>query len=649
MPATATAPATKPVTAFRGPSRVFLSREKQTTVLCLLLVLLTLAFYNPIVHNQFLNFDDNFYITENDHVRAGLTWDTIKWAFTSFDAANWHPLTWLSHALDYQIFKLNPVGHHYVNVLFHAANAILLFLLLLNVTGFTWRSFMVAALFALHPINVESVAWASERKNVLSMLFFLLTMHAYGWYVRRESVKRYSLVAALFAFGLMAKPEIITLPFVLLLWDYWPLRRMWSGPESGSALSSSPVFEDLSIGPQSDAVSSKPRSFTFLCLEKLPLLVLSAGSAVMTWKAQQAGNAFRGASLRLRVGNALVAYVRYLGKAVWPVHLGALYPHPGNRLPVWQMLASAAFLLLITAAILHWRKHRYLPVGWFWFLGTLVPVIGLVQVGVQAMADRYAYLSYIGIFFAVVWGVSEIAQARAVRTAWLAVPAVLMLAALGAATSHQIRYWKDSEAFWRRILSVTQFNYSAHDALARVLAKQGRIDEAIAEFNAAQSLHAYSPEDLVEVAAYEQVHEHPKDSITPYTRALEAAADSKTKSAILRRLASAFIQMGDLDRARKAYAYALRENPENSPALVGSGLLAEREGDSALAVTQITHAMKVEATDTGYLLLAQALRRAGHASEADHAYAHAQEISKDFPKAKESAEKILISAGINPD
>jgi tetratricopeptide (TPR) repeat protein len=457
-------------------------------------------------------------------------------------------------------------------------------------------------------------------------------------------------VAALFAVGLMAKPEIITLPFVLLLWDYWPLRRMWSGSESGSVLNLQ--FPSLSAAQSETpplAASPKPQSFSFLCLEKLPLLLLAVGSAVMTWMAQQAGNAFRGASLRLRIGNALVAYVRYLGKAVWPVRLGALYPHPGSRLPLWQVIASGAALLVVTGLVLHWRRHRYLPVGWFWFLGTLVPVIGLVQVGVQAMADRYAYLSYIGLFVCVVWGVAEIAQARKIRTAWLAVPAVLILATLGAFTSRQIGYWQDSEMFWRHILSVTKLNYSAHDALARVLGKQGRIDEAVVEFNEAQALHAYSPDDLVEVATYEQVHGHPQDSIAPYTRALDAAADSKTRAAILRRLASAFIQMGDIERAKKAYMYALHENPENSPALVGSGLLAEREGDAAFAVQQITHAMKVEPTDTGYILLAQALRRAGHVSEADQAYAHAQEISKDFPKAQESAEKILSSAGVKPE
>src|SRR5579863_3589798 len=415
LSSTATAPATQPSVVSTPPSRLFLSREKQSTVLCLLLAVLTLAFYNPVVHNDFTNFDDNFYITDNAHVRAGLTWQTAKWAFTSFEAANWHPLTWLSHALDCQLFKLNPVGHHYVNVLLHAANAILLFLLLQSATGFTWRSLTVAALFALHPVNVESVAWAAERKNILSMLFFLVALHAYGWYVRRESVKRYAVVAAVFVLGLMAKPEIITLPFVLLLWDYWPLRRMGGG-----------------VSAEGTSGEVTPRSFSFLCLEKMPLLLLSAGSAVITWLAQRSGNAFRGASLRVRVGNATVAYVRYMGKAIWPSRLAALYPHPGSQLPNWEIIVSAGVLLLLTALVLVGRSRRYLPVGWFWFLGTLVPVIGLVQVGVQAMADRYAYISYIGLFICVVWGLAEIAQARMIPATWLAAPTVAVVLTMGA-------------------------------------------------------------------------------------------------------------------------------------------------------------------------------------------------------------------------
>ena len=595
-------------------------------------MLLTLAFYNPIVHNGFTNFDDNGYITDNAHVRAGLTWDTVKWAFTSRDCANWHPVTWLSHALDCQLFRLNPAGHHYVNVLLHAVNAILLFLLLESATGLTWPSFMVAALFALHPVNVESVAWAAERKNVLSMFFFLFTLHAYGWYVRRASVRRYAVVAVLFALGLMAKPEIITLPFVLLLWDYWPLRRMGGGLP-GENLPGKLV----------------PRSFSFLFLEKVPLLLLSAGSGVITLVAQRGGQALRDVPAWVRFGNSAVAYVRYLGKAFWPVRLAVPYPHPGRLLPIWEILASAAVLLLSTGLVLRWRDHRYLVVGWFWFLGTLVPVIGLVQVSTQAMADRYAYLPYIGLFVCVIWGVAETAQERKISAVWLGVPAVLVLFTLGIVSRHQLAYWHDSESLWRHTLSVTQRNYAAHDALGHALADQGRVKEAMVEFNAAESLHAYSAAEMVRFGFYEQTHGHVQEAIEQYRQALDNSPDSNTRAVALNLLGSAFTQMGDIPRAKMSYAYALKENPDNGAALVGSGLLAERDGDFRFAVEQISHAIKVEPTDVGYLLLGQALRRAGHTTEADEAYAQAQRISRDFAQAQQSAAKVLVSVGIKPD
>jgi protein O-mannosyl-transferase len=627
----ATATAIQPA-AISSPGRLLDSRAKRNTVLCLLLALLTLAFYNPVIHNGFTNLDDNAYIAENVHVRAGLTWGTVKWAFASGEGGNWHPLTWLSHALDYELFKQNPAGHHYVNVLLHAMNALLLFLLLESVTGFTWPSFMVAALFALHPLNVESVAWASERKNVLSMLFFLLTLHAYGWYVRRESVGRYLAVAALFALGLMAKPEIITLPFVLLLWDYWPLRRMFDGQCGGKA-------QDAPVS----------RSFAFLCVEKIPLMLLSAGSAVITLLTQRASSAVRDASNRVRFGNAVVAYVRYMGKALWPTRLAALYPHPGRFLPTWQIFACAAVLIVLTVLVLRWRDRRYLVVGWFWFLGTMVPVVGIVQVGVQAMADRYAYLSFIGLFVCVVWGVAEITRERKIPAAWLAAPAVVILATLGILTRQQISYWHDSESLWRHALSVTQRNYFAHNLLAYALEDQGRTEDAIVEFDASEALHQYSPSALVAVGIFEQTHGHVQEAIEQYTQSLNASTDAKSRAEALGHLGSALIQVGDVARARMSYASALQQDPDNGVALVGNGLLAERDGDFGSAVAQISHAMQAAPTGVGYVLLAQALRRAGRLAEAEGALAQAQRISPDLAKSEQSAARVLITVGIKTD
>jgi Flp pilus assembly protein TadD len=610
---------------------LFLSGENRTAILCLVLVLLTLALYNPVVRNNFIDLDDYRYITQNVHVRGGLSWETVKWAFRSYDEANWHPLTWLSHALDCQLFKLNPAGHHYETVLLHAANAVLLFLLLLGATGFTWPSFMVAALFALHPVNVESVAWAAERKNVLSMLFFLLAMNAYGWYVRRQSIGRYGAVVVLFALGLMAKPEIITLPFVLLLWDYWPLRRMDRGPGTGDPITGE-------VGP----------SFLFLVMEKAPLFLLSAGSAVVTYLAQRNGETMRKLAAPWRLGNAVVACVRYIGKAFWPTRLAVLYPHPGHSLPVWQIVASAIGLVAVTALFVHWRNRRYLLVGWLWFLGTLVPVIGIVQVGVQAMADRYAYLPYIGLFVCVVWGVAEMARERKVPAAAVIVSAILVLASLSVVSRRQIGYWHDSESLWRHTLSVTSDeNYIAHDGLAKALALEGRSDDAIAEFKKAEMLNGYSPLVMTQIGAYEQAQGHPQDAIEEYGRVLDAATDASARADALSSLGDAFAQTGDFQRAKSSYASALRENPNEARALVGNGLLAERDGDAELAAAQISRAMQVAPTDVGYLLLGQALHRGGRLSEAEEAYARARQISSNPDQARQRAAQVMASVGIN--
>jgi len=643
LASTATA-ASKQTVISRPRAARLTTPARRSAVLCLLLVLVTLAFYNPAVHNGFTNFDDDIYIVNNAHVRAGLTWDTVKWAFTNYDAANWHPVTWLSHALDYQLFKLNPAGHHYVNVLLHAGSAVLLFLLLEGATGLMWPAFMVAGLFALHPVNVESVAWAAERKNVLSMVFFLLTLHAYGWYVRRGGVRRYAVVALLFALGLLAKSEIITLPFVLLLWDFWPLRRtavLQPVRSSQFSVLSGRPSEELSV-----AGAPVARSFSFLLLEKIPLLLLSAVSGVITLLAQRAGQAVRSMPASERWGNAVVAYVRYLGKAFWPSRLAVLYPHPGNSLPAWRVAAAAVVLLSITALLFLWRERRYLVVGWLWFLGTLVPVIGILAFGEQAMADRYAYLPYIGLFIAVVWGVAEFARERKISAVWLAAPAVLILATLGVLSRRQLGYWHNGETLWRHTLSVTERNYTAHGGLARALAQQGRTDEAILEFTAAENLHSYSFADMIAVGVYELTHGHAREAVAQYRRALSVAPDSNSRAVALSDLATAYLQTGDVTRAKMNYTDALQQNPDNSAALEGSGLLAERDGDFAFAVARISHAVQVEPSDVGYLLLEQALRRAGRAAEADDAEARAQKMSRDFAQARQSAAQIVAAVGI---
>lgn len=429
-----------------------LSKRNLNVLLCFLLATATIALYSPVIEYPFVVLDDTDYVTSNVHVHGGLSWRTIKWAFTEFTAANWHPLTWLSHALDYQLFALNPAGHHLDSVLIHALNVVLLFLVLRWLTGRVAPSLLVAALFALHPINVESVAWVAERKNVLCTFFFLAAIGAYAWYAQRPRGSRYLSVLVLFAMGLMAKPMVITLPLVLLLLDYWPLGRTPDSPAS--------PFH----APQ-QAISK-------LLLEKIPLLAMSAASALVTMRAQRGGYAVRTLyqfPFASRVENAIVSYTLYLWKMLWPERLAIAYPHAAASLPAWQWISSGLVLTTITVLVIIFRAHRYLPVGWFWFLGMLVPVIGLVQVGDAAMADRYAYLPLIGVFIVGAWALDDWSRVKDIRQTWLIIPAAVALIALSVATHRQMTYWGSEYDLWSHSLAVTEGNIFAHDALGAAL------------------------------------------------------------------------------------------------------------------------------------------------------------------------------------
>ena len=617
--------------AVSQPAGVFALREKQRLVLCLALFAVTLAFYNPIVHDGFVLLDDVPYILSNPPVRAGLTWDTVKWSFTTFHAGYWHPLTWLSHALDCQLFGLNPAGHHYVSLLFHAANAVLLFSLLVEATGLTWPSLLAAALFALHPVNVESVAWAAERKNVLSMFFFLLAMLAYGRYARRGGLGRYPLVALLFVLGLMAKPQIITLPCVLLLWDYWPLQRMFAKPADAHSANSVP-----------------PRSLTFLLAEKIPLFAIVLVGSIITVKAQRFADAVRTLSefsLRARLENALVSYGHYLADLVWPRHLAPLYPHPGNSLPVWQVAVSAVVLAGLTAIALKWRERRYLAMGWLWFVGVLVPMIGIVQVGEQARADRFVYVPMIGLAISLVWAVWEIAEEKGIAKWWIAVPAGVIVVVLGGLTYRQLTYWKDGETLWRYTLAVTDRNYMAHDNLAMLLDKQGRVQEAIPEFKAAEALHRYPPPQVLSMGIYLQRHGHVPDALDMYQKVLSRSADPQLRATTWSQIGSANAQIKEYDLAKLSFENALQLNPRDAAALVGDGLLAERKGYPGQAVVQLDRALNVEPSDVGFVLLAHALRRDGRVQAAEEAEERARKISPDLSQAMENAHQTEVFFG----
>jgi tetratricopeptide (TPR) repeat protein len=631
------------------------SAEKRVVIFCLLLVATTLAFYNPIVHNTFTDFDDSVYILKNLQVQSGLTWNTVKWSFTTFHAGYWHPLTWLSHALDCQIFQLNPVGHHYTNLLLHASNAVLLFLLLWRATGLTWPSLFVGALFALHPVNVESVAWVAERKNVLSMTFFLLALYAYDRYARTGRRSLYAWVAIFFALGLMAKPQIVTLPFVLLLWDYWPLQRLG---RSHMGISQS-LAENRAASPPSPTAGS----LSFLVWEKWPLFILAAADSVITVIAQRAGSAVRTSaevSLSARIDNVFVSYVRYLAKMFWPSHLAPMYPHPGNSLPPVEVMGALSLLLLISALVCHWRAHRYLLFGWLWFLGTLVPMIGIVTVGEQAMADRFAYIPCIGLFIAVAWALNDWANrahavgthrsASRIRSPWL-VAAAVVVCVLGCLTYHQLRYWHDDETLWRYTLSVTDHNYMAHDNLALALAKQGRSDEAVVEFRAANALHKYPPVQIIALALYEERVGHAQEAIEQCNSVLRASAnnnDPRLQAAAWSALGQAHLQLRQYEPAAASFQNALHLTPENEMALVGSGLVALGEEKSGEAVADLAHAVKIDPSDLNFLLLAQALRQAGHDDDAERATAEARKISPDLNASESAAAELLSVAGSMP-
>lgn len=602
------------------PSHLFSSSpSKRTFILSLALVLLTVLAYLPVRNNAFINFDDNHYITANPHVKAGVSWDTVKWAFTTYDAANWHPLSWLSHALDCQLFGLNPAGPHVINLLLHALNAVLLFLILQGLTGFSWRSLMVAAIFAVHPLNVESVGWAAERKNVLSMLFFLLAIWAYCHYVRQPSGARYWGVAGLFALALMSKPQVIIFPFALLLLDYWPLGRTRFAVVLASKDSSAEV---------------RQRSLLSLLVEKIPLFGLSVVSAVVTLQAQRAGHAVRTVveySLGSRLETAIVSYVLYLRDAFVPRHLAPIYPHADGLLATWKVLLAATVLIGITVlTVLRRKRAPYLLFGWLWYLGTLVPMIGLIQVGEQARADRYMYVSLVGILVAVIWGCADILARQKTSPPVVAAACALLLAALSAATFQQLGHWHESETLWNYTMSVTDRNFMAEDNLAQELATQGRTKEALVHFHNILGLHDWQPSELIAFGMYEQRQGYAADAIAQYQHALQKTSDPKIRTVELSNIGSAYLDMKDLDHAQQSFDEALQFDPNNIPALMGIGLIAQKQGNVQFAIRQYTKAVSIKPSDVGYALLGKAFEESGRPSDADKAYAEAQKLSSDM-------------------
>jgi Flp pilus assembly protein TadD len=582
-------------------------------LLGLLLAAGTLTLYFPVSHHPFLNYDDDEYVTDNAHVKAGLSADTVAWACTAYDAANWHPLTWLSHALDYQLFELNPAGHHDTNLLLHVLNVVLLFWVLWRATGYAGRSLMVAALFALHPINVESVAWVAERKNLLSMLFFLLALGAWCWYARQPRVGRYIVVAFLFALGLMAKPQVITLPFILLLWDYWPLQRMKLRQ------------------PQSSTTTAALRQYSFsrLIAEKLPLLALSAASAVITMRAQRLGGGINpDVPLDSRLANAVVSYARYLGDAFWPSGLAPFYPLPRTSPALASVIGAALLLLTITALTIVGRRYRYLLVGWLWFLGALVPMIGLVQVGRQAMADRYAYLPFVGLFLMVCWGLAEYAERRKIVLAWQAAISVAVLLALAVVTHRQISYWDDNVGLWTHTLHVTSDNYIAQDYLGKALETDGKPQEAMPHFVRATEIEPTYVFSYIHLGIYEHQQGNLQRALELYEKVISLTQNdlphyAEIRHRIFANMASAYAGLGDFKRARESLESVVSLNTDNAEEWTNLGILAQKTGDVDRAIAAYNRALTIAPSPRGYELLARALHQAGREQEAQAAMQHA--------------------------
>jgi protein O-mannosyl-transferase len=599
-------------------------------VVALILIAISLALYNPVGHHPFVNYDDESYVVDNAHVKDGLTWQSVKWAWASFDEGNWHPVTWLSHMLDCQLFHLNPAGHHYMNAVLHAINAALLFWVLYSATGFIWRSAMVVALFALHPINVESVAWVAERKNLLSLFFLLLALGAYGWYANKPRISRYGLVAVLFALGLMAKPQVITFPFVLLLWDHWPLRRVRTQSAADEGID----------GPQLET-----KSWSWLLIEKLPLFAICVPSAILTLRAQAAEGAvtsFKRYPLSFRLANAVVAYAGYLGKAFWPSHLSLMYPYQPATLTKLQMALSILLLLLISLAVVALRQ-RYLTVGWLWFLGTLVPMIGLVQVGVQSMADRYAYLPFIGLFIAICWGVAEFVERHSASYKALAAVSAVVLLALAFASHRQIGYWSDNLTLWSHAAAVTTDNYVAEDGIGNSLLARGDLEQAMPHFRTAAAIRPTDAISNLNLAFYKLQHNDLSGALAQYKTVTENAVDGRLRAGAFLNMGLIEDKFGNITAARNDFQTAVNLRPRNIRAWIGLGSTAQRAGDYQAAIQAYTHAVAVQPTDVTYLLLAGALQQNGQSDAAASAAQTAAHLSDNIQQTR-----AFVKTLVNP-
>jgi Tfp pilus assembly protein PilF len=591
-----------------------LTARPSPVIVALFLFAATLLLYVPSFNNDFVNFDDGPYVTLNPHVMGGVSWKSIKWAFTATAEANWHPLTWISHMEDAQLFRQNPVGHHLHSVCLHALNVVLLFLVLLRATQCSIRSAVVAALFAVHPLNVECVAWIAERKSVLSMFFLLLAILAYGWYASQRNWRRYSLVLVAFALALAAKPMAVTLPVLFLLWDYWPLGRLVSNSESSSTL-------------------------FWAVPEKLPLLAFSAASAWITIYAQHAGGALGSSQvlpLGLRIQNAIYSYAVYLGKGIWPSRLAVFYPYPEGSVAAWKVIASAILIFGISG--LAWKKrqtHRYLLVGWLWYLVAMLPMIGLVQVGRQAMADRYAYLPFVGLFIIAVWGAADVfAQLKLTRPVVVASVAALLVA-FSSVTLLQIRYWRDSYSLFTHTLAVTSHNGIAEQNLGSALMDLGLTRLALPHFEAAVQFVPTLSTAHYNLGVLRQRQNQIDAAKHEYQVALAYESDPVEIAQTHNNLGFLLMTGNDLKSAEQQFTAALQLEPQKQNSLLGRGMAEYREKNYDAALNDLSSAVKIAPFAPADFWLGRTLEEKGDAKAAAEAYEAALQLAPEMMEAQQ--------------
>jgi len=549
------------------------------------LLLITTVVYLPVRHYGFFAIDDNTYVYENNNVNTGLSWDNICWAFTAGRASNWHPLTWLSQMLDVQVFGLHPGAFHVVNLFFHLANTLLLFLILQRMTAAFWPSLFVAGLFALHPLHVESVVWIAERKDVLSTFFMMLTLWCYLAYVRRPGWGRYLLIILFFALGLMAKPMLVTLPFLLLLCDYWPLSRFSQVRPAATALNN----------PKTQA--GRKLSLGRLLVEKIPLFALAAASGIVTFLVQRAGGAIQSSQaigFSIRLASAAESYWRYIGHMLWPTRLSVFYPHLGAG-PAWRVALAVAGLLAVTAVCI-WqaRRRAYLLIGWLWYLGTLLPVIGLIQVGGQLIANRYTYIPLIGPFMAITWlSYDLLGRGKAGRVV-LGTAAAVILVGLVHCTRFEVGLWASETALFRRALQVTYWNHLAHHMLGLALVKEGKVEEGIEQYR--KALQIRPDEFLTHLAmamALSRVGQT-DEAIKHYQNALEIKPDSW---AVYNNLGDIFNKQGQSEQALHYFEEAVRLNPASTVVHTNLAHLLSKQGRYEEALTHYQQILLINPRD----------------------------------------------------